>query len=251
MRAHFLRAMQIESDRNLPDSHIEGTPILPSGPIRFVWDKTPKQSVHNSRMKTRFLADLKAKRRLYKHVPDKEFSKKILDSAFDQAFVTLRQKFKAQRDASIALNLKKKEALKAVKARRLSRKKSVRHSIFLLRSLANITTNRNYPIAPKRGIESKHLSTLLSTEPSKWNACHLKNLDPRTKTVPHQGPPPSIASVVSLGAVPVYETSTIPWMKATKRTKHCDLSAGLDEGSDVLGHLKMGFLCRPMVLRPG
>jgi hypothetical protein len=75
------------------------------------------------------LEDLKAKHRLYKHVPDKEFSKKILDSAFDQAFVTLRQKFKAQRDASIALNLKKKEAMKAVKARRLSRKKTVRRSV--------------------------------------------------------------------------------------------------------------------------
>jgi hypothetical protein len=121
--------MQIESDKNLPDSHIEGTPFSLADPVRFVWDKTPKQSVHNGRMKTRFLSDLKAQRRLYKHVPDKEFSKKILDSAFDQAFVTLRQKFKAQRDASIALNLKKREAMKAVKARRLSRKKAVRPSI--------------------------------------------------------------------------------------------------------------------------
>jgi hypothetical protein len=121
--------MQIESDKNLPDSHIEGTPLLPTDPIRFVWDKTPKQSVHNGRMKARFLADLKAKRRLYKHVPDKEFGKKILDSAFDQAFVTFRQKYKVQRDASIAMNLKQREAVKAVKARRLSRKKAVRFCI--------------------------------------------------------------------------------------------------------------------------
>lgn len=87
-------------------------------------------------MKARFLADLKAKRRLYKHVPDKEFGKKILDSAFDQAFVTLRQKFKAQRDASIAQNLKKREAVKAEKARRLSRKKAVCR---LLLSYLNLT----------------------------------------------------------------------------------------------------------------
>jgi len=84
---------------------------------------------HNGRMKARFLADLKAKRRLYKHVPDKEFGKKILDSAFDQAFVTFRQKYKVQRDASIAMNLKQREAVKAVKARRLSRKKAVRFCI--------------------------------------------------------------------------------------------------------------------------
>lgn len=125
MRSHFLRAMQMENDKDLPDSHIEGTPLASTEPIRFVWDKTPKQSVHNGRMKTRFLADLKAKRRLYKHVPDKDFSKKVLDAAFDQAFATMRQKFKAQRDASAALHLKRREEMKAMKARRLSRKKIV------------------------------------------------------------------------------------------------------------------------------
>lgn len=130
MRTHFLRAMQIDTDKDLPDSHIEGTTLELTDPIRFVWDKTPKQSVHNGRMKTRFLADLKAKRRLYKHVPDKEFGKKILDSAFDQAFATLRQKFKTQRDAFAALNLKKREEMKAMKARRLSRKKTVYTSSF-------------------------------------------------------------------------------------------------------------------------
>jgi hypothetical protein len=146
--------MQIESDKNLPDSHIEGTPLPPAEPIRFVWDKTPKQSVHNGRMKARLLADLKANRRLYKHVPDKEFSKKILDSAFDQAFVTLRQKFKAQRDASIAMNLKKRAAMKAVKARRLSRKKAV--SVSFLSQKSNSTdleARRNYLIALTHAIE--------------------------------------------------------------------------------------------------
>lgn len=145
--------MQIESDKNLPDSHIEGTPLSSTDPIRFVWDKTPKQSVHNGRMKTRFLTDLKAKRRLYKHVPDKEFSKKILDSAFDQAFVTLRLKFKAQRDASIAQNLRQKDAMKAVKARRLSRKKLVRHSHLSHKSIPDISVPRNCLIALTHAIE--------------------------------------------------------------------------------------------------
>lgn len=152
MRAHFLHAMRIDNDKLLPDSHIEGTPLLPTEPIRFVWDKTPKQSVHNSRMKARFLADLKAKRRLYKHVPHKEFGKKILDSAFDQAFVTLRQKFKAQRDASFAYNLRKREAMKAVKARRLSRKKTVSYSTLSRKGLFADMAYRNYLIALKHAI---------------------------------------------------------------------------------------------------
>ncbi|KII95249.1 hypothetical protein PLICRDRAFT_34090 [Plicaturopsis crispa FD-325 SS-3] len=123
MRAHMLRVMDIASDKNLPDSHIEGTVLEPDQPVRFVWDKTPKQSVHNGRMKARVLADLKARRRQYKHVPDKEFSKKTLDSAFDQAYITFRQKYKSQRDSAVATTYRKKEDTKAQKARRLSRKK--------------------------------------------------------------------------------------------------------------------------------
>jgi hypothetical protein len=117
--------MQIESGRHLPDDHVEGVPLGPHEPIRFVWNKTPKQSPHNSRMKARILADLKSNRRLYKHVPDKDFNKKSLESVFDQSFVTFRQKFKAQRDASVALTLRRREDSKALKARRLSRKKAV------------------------------------------------------------------------------------------------------------------------------
>ncbi|KAH7931242.1 hypothetical protein BV22DRAFT_1027471 [Leucogyrophana mollusca] len=123
MRIHILRTMQLETDKDLPNSHIEGTALAPDEPVRFVWDKTPKQSVHNGRMKTRVLKDLKTNRHLYKHVPDKDFSKKSLESVFDQAFVTFRQKFKAQRDASISLTRKQKEDTKAMKARRLSRRK--------------------------------------------------------------------------------------------------------------------------------
>ena len=131
MRTHILRVMQLESDKELPDAHVEGTALGPDEPIRFVWDKTPKQSVHNGKVKARVIADLKANRRLYKHVPDKEFSKKSLDSTFDQAFTTLRQKFKMQRDEATAANLKKREEIKAQKARRLSRKKTVCRSLFI------------------------------------------------------------------------------------------------------------------------
>ncbi|KAF9247344.1 hypothetical protein BU15DRAFT_84857 [Melanogaster broomeanus] len=110
MRNHLLRVMVLESDKDLPDGHVTDEPV------RFVWDKTPKQS-------ERVLKDLKANRQLYKHVPDKDFGKKTLDSVFDQAFVTLRQKFKAQTDASVAKSCKQREDIKAQRARRLSRRK--------------------------------------------------------------------------------------------------------------------------------
>lgn len=125
MRNHLLRVMILETDKQLPDSHVEGTTLGADEPVRFVWDKTPRQSVHNGRMKEQVLKDLKANRKLYKHVPDKDFSKKTLDAAFDQAFVTLRQKFRAQRDDSAAQAHKQREELKAQRARRLSRRKVV------------------------------------------------------------------------------------------------------------------------------
>ncbi|KAG2056287.1 hypothetical protein BDR06DRAFT_880491 [Suillus hirtellus] len=124
MRSHLLRVMQIEDDKHLPDIHTEGIVLGPNDPVRFVWDKTPKQSVHNGRMKERVLHDLRAHRHLYKHVPDKDFNKKSLESVFDQAFVTFRQKFRAQRDASVAVNQKQREDVKAMRSRRLSRKKT-------------------------------------------------------------------------------------------------------------------------------
>lgn len=124
MRSHLLRVMQIKDDKFLPDAHTEGIVLGPNDPVRFVWDKTPKQSVHNGRMKERVLHDLRTHRHLYKHVPDKDFNKKSLESVFDQAFVTFRQKFRAQRDASVALNQKQREDVKAMRSRRLSRKKT-------------------------------------------------------------------------------------------------------------------------------
>ena len=118
--------MNIESEARLPDSYIEGIPLDSTQPVRFVWDKTTKQSVHNSRMKTRILEDIIENRYRYKHVPQKEFSKRSVEAAFEQRYVTLRQKFRAQRDALAAENTKKREDYKARRARHLSRRKSVR-----------------------------------------------------------------------------------------------------------------------------
>ncbi|KDQ64637.1 hypothetical protein JAAARDRAFT_145597 [Jaapia argillacea MUCL 33604] len=124
MRLHILRVMGVETDQDLPASHFEGTPLGPDEPVRFVWEKTPKQSEHNALMKKRVLEDMKSHRKLYKHVPDSDFSKKTLDTTFDQAFTTFRQKFKAQKDASVTLSLKMKEEQKAIRSRRNHRKKN-------------------------------------------------------------------------------------------------------------------------------
>ena len=125
MRLHFLRCMELDTDKQLPDSHAEGAVLEDTQPVRFVWDKTTKQSIHNGRMKSRILSDIKAKRSLYRHVPDKEFGKKSLDGAFEQCFTTFRQKFRAQRDVAVAANIRQKEDQKARKARHLSRRKLV------------------------------------------------------------------------------------------------------------------------------
>ncbi|KAJ6628778.1 hypothetical protein B0H10DRAFT_1777225 [Mycena sp. CBHHK59/15] len=123
MRAHILLMMDLP-DKRLPDSHTEGEALEPTQPVRFVWDKTTKQSAHNGRMKLRILEDLKARRRLYKHVPDKDFNKKVVDAAFEQSFTTFRQKFKTQRDALAASNFRKREDLKARKSRHVARRKN-------------------------------------------------------------------------------------------------------------------------------
>jgi len=124
MRIHILKMMDVETDKELPDGHAEGTQLDSSEPIRFVWDKTTKQSVHNGRMKTRILEDIKENQHRYKDVSSKDFSKKTLDAAFEQCFVTFRQKFKTQRDELAASHLKKREDGKARKARHLSRRKN-------------------------------------------------------------------------------------------------------------------------------
>ncbi|EAU84676.2 hypothetical protein CC1G_00195 [Coprinopsis cinerea okayama7 len=123
MRAHFWRVLGISNDGKLPASHAEGTPLGPSDPVRFVWEKTTKQSVHNSRMKARVIADLKQNRQQYKHVPSKDFGKKILDAAFEQCFTTFRQKYRVQTDETVAAQSKRREEAKARKARHASRRK--------------------------------------------------------------------------------------------------------------------------------
>ncbi|KAJ7507970.1 hypothetical protein B0H11DRAFT_2185486 [Mycena galericulata] len=124
MRAHILLMMELETGRSLPDSHPEGVPLEPPHPVRFVWDKTTKQSAHNGRMKLRVVDDFRARRRLYKHVADREFSKKVVDVTFEQAFTTFRQNFRTQRDALAAARSREREDMKARKARHISRRKT-------------------------------------------------------------------------------------------------------------------------------
>jgi len=118
--------MEIQLEDELPPSYLEGLPLGNNEPVRFVWEKTTKQSKHNNLMKERVLADLRANRRLYEHVPEVDFAPKTVSSAFDQAFSTFRQKFKAQTDPSVLLTSKNREEQKAMKSRRLHRKKLVR-----------------------------------------------------------------------------------------------------------------------------
>ncbi|KAI9066763.1 hypothetical protein FKP32DRAFT_1589288 [Trametes sanguinea] len=123
MRIHIRKMMKLKPDDDLPESHFEGAPLLADEPVRFVWNKTVKQSAHNAAMKRRIVNDLKANRSKYKHVEDKEFNKKNLETVFDQVFTTLRQNFKAQSDTTVAIRLQRREDQKALKARRLQRKK--------------------------------------------------------------------------------------------------------------------------------
>ena len=124
MRSHILRCMHLPDDKHLPDSHVEGEALPAGEPIRFIWEKTAKQSSHNSAMKRRIVVDLQENRTLYKHVSQDEFTPKNLENVFDQAFTTFRQKFKAQRDVTAAAQHKRREDQKAMRTRRLNRKKA-------------------------------------------------------------------------------------------------------------------------------
>ena len=117
--------MKLKHGEELPESAFEGCSVGPDDPIRFVWSKTTKQSTTNASLKNRIVADLRANRHKYKHVPDNEFGKKNVDAAFEQVFTALRQEFKAQHDTATASRLKRREDYKALKARRLVRKKTV------------------------------------------------------------------------------------------------------------------------------
>ncbi|KAI0687210.1 hypothetical protein BC835DRAFT_1419924 [Cytidiella melzeri] len=125
MRVHLLRCMRLRSSKDLlPASHDEHERIPAGEPVRFVWEKTVKKSPHNAAMKTRVLKELVARRTRYKHVPDKDFGKKVLDATFEQAFLTLRQKYKMQKDDTSALQYRRREDQKYMKARRRERKKT-------------------------------------------------------------------------------------------------------------------------------
>ena len=126
MRRHIYRVMGISPERDLPPSHYEGLPLCDNEPVRFVWEKTIKQSKHNALMKERVVADMRARRKLYEHVPEADFAPKALSSAFDQAFSTFRQKYKVQIDPTVSLTVKTREEQKAMKSRRFHRKKLVR-----------------------------------------------------------------------------------------------------------------------------
>ncbi|KAF8759871.1 hypothetical protein RHS01_02001 [Rhizoctonia solani] len=73
-----------------------GRSACPEGVIRFVWEKTPKSSPHNGRMKQIVIEDLQRSRHLYPLVPTADFAAPLLDACFDQAFTTLRGKWRIQ-----------------------------------------------------------------------------------------------------------------------------------------------------------
>ena len=125
MRDHMLRCMRIKHNEELPDSHDEGDELYEDDPVRFVWEKTVKKCPHNATMKEHVLKDLIARRKRYKYVPEKDFDREILDSAFEQAFSTFRQKYKMQKNEMSALQHKQREEQKYMKARRKERKKAV------------------------------------------------------------------------------------------------------------------------------
>ena len=125
MRDWIFRCMGVKPHEGFPESHTEGEPLSDGEPVRFVWAKTVKKSPHNAEMKIRIIRDMLAHRKRYKHVPDKDFDKQILDTAFEQAFFSMRQKYKLQTDESSALNYKRREEHKYLMARRRDRKKSV------------------------------------------------------------------------------------------------------------------------------
>ncbi|KAI0268371.1 hypothetical protein BC834DRAFT_869090 [Gloeopeniophorella convolvens] len=123
VRRHVYRVLGINPEDDLPPTHYEGLPLGDDEPVRFVWEKTVKQSKHNALMRDRVVADLKANRRIYRHVPDADFTPKAIAAAFDQAFSTFRQKYKAQMDPAVSLSVKTRGDQKAMKSRRLHRKK--------------------------------------------------------------------------------------------------------------------------------
>ena len=123
--------MDLEHDKELPPTHIEGDPLDADLPVRFVWNQTSRRSAHNGRMKSRILADMIANKDLYPLVPAQEFNRAILDSTFEQAFTTLRQKVATHAEGFAAVKTREKDDIKARRSRRTNRKKTVRYVVVL------------------------------------------------------------------------------------------------------------------------
>jgi hypothetical protein len=126
MRAHIYLCMRTNRKDPLPEPQIEGAPLGPGEPVRFVWGRTCKQSPHNAAMKHRIITDLKERREvLYGNLSAEEFVDKKLEPLFDQAFKTLKDKYKAQTNSAVALYQKARDGEKAKRSRRRERKKLV------------------------------------------------------------------------------------------------------------------------------
>ena len=179
MRRHIYRVLGVNPEDGLPPSHHEGLPLSAKEPVRFVWEKTIKQSKHNAEMKERVLADLRANRRLYRHVPEADFTPKTVSSAFDQAFSTFRQKYKAQLDPTVSLTVKTREEHKAMRSRRLHRKKFVRISVESIDPFIFTCFSRSESNESPCGKEPRPLLMPLLTVPWNLSACRLRS---RTKT---------------------------------------------------------------------
>ena len=122
--------MDLDHDKELPDTHNEAVKLPPTQPVRFVWDQTTKKSSHNARMKARIIDDLIQNKGLYPNVPPEDFTVTKLDGVFEQAFTTFRQKFASQRRGKGSAQ--SRDDLKTQRIRRNMRKKSVRFHYSLL-----------------------------------------------------------------------------------------------------------------------
>lgn len=172
----------------LPEPHEEGIELDPASPIRFVWSKTVKQSTHNAAMKRRIIEDIIDKRpTMYKYVPIADFDKKKLESTFDQAFKTLKEKWKTQTNTNVAVYQRFREDTKAMKSRRRERKKAVSKTYLTTKWLLTCrVTYRNKRDVRSDATSSTRLHTLPSTPRSSTNVCRRKSRAmkrPRPRTV--------------------------------------------------------------------
>jgi hypothetical protein len=164
MREQIYKSMQISEKGTLPDpaedaAQRDETESDASAPVRFDWRKTIAQSPHNKRMRARVIAELCARRRHFKHVPSSEFAdEKALQAVFDQAYTSLRSRWRAQAsEAPAAIFLEDGEKPKFAKSkqgarqRRHARKSAVRppacasrHALIVAQRLKERTETRKH-----------------------------------------------------------------------------------------------------------